>query len=144
MLTWSLENLIRTCLYLACFFTVAGIAKFIVFAVKTGKLKAQNSKIKPSFLFDEVCTFQSVAAFFTGFGWLGYYLLTHCKDVSVTYCIISAVMAGFICLQISVKIMFSMKKNLFEETEKEMWTEENGLGCPVDEKALEESRKKTN
>lgn len=113
MFEWSLENLIKTCLYLACFFTVIGVAKFAIFAVKMLRLKTQNQQIEPSFLFDEVYTFQSIAAFFIGFGWLGYFLLTQHK-ASVSYCMISATIVGFICLQISVKTMFSMKKNLFK------------------------------
>ncbi len=139
MFEWSLENLIRTCLYLACFFTVVGLGKFIIFSLKILKMKKQNKKIKPSFLFDEVYTFQSVAAFFIGFGWLGYFLLKQ-HNPSTTYCMISAVIAGFICLQISVKTMFKIKKNLFEETEKEMRIEGNCLGCPVDEKNSEENK----
>ena len=102
-------------------------------------MKKQNKKIKPSLLFDEVYTFQSVAAFFIGFGWLGYFLLKQ-HNPSTTYCMISAVIAGFICLQISVKTMFKIKKNLFEETEKEMRIEGNCLGCPVDEKNSEENK----
>lgn len=113
MFEWSLENLIKTCLYLACFFTVIGVAKFAIFTVKILKLKAQKQQIEPSFLFDEIYTLQSISAFFIGFGWLGYFLLTQHK-ATVSYCMISATIAGFICLQISVKTMFSMKKNLFK------------------------------
>lgn len=119
MLEWSLENLIRTCLYLACFFTVIGVVKFVIFAIKMQKLKSQNLQLDGSFLFDEVFTFQSVSAFFIGFGWLGYFLLTSNFDVSVTYCMVSAVMAGFICLQLSVKTIFLMKKNLFKPQEEQ-------------------------
>lgn len=113
MLEWSLENLIKTCYYLAWFFTVVWVAKFVFFAAKMLKLKLQNVQIEKSFLFDEIYTVQSVSAFFIGFGWLGYFLLTEDFDVSVTYCMVSAVMAGFICLQISAKIMFEIKKSLF-------------------------------
>lgn len=123
MFEWSLENLIKTCLYLACFFTVIGVAKFAVFTAKILKLKTQNQQIEPSFLFNEVYTLQSISAFFIGFGWLGYFLLTQHK-ASVSYCMISATIAGFICLQISVKTMFSMKKNLFKNQPQQEINEE--------------------
>lgn len=117
MFEWTLENLIKTCYYLAWFFTVVGVLKFVIFAVNMKKLKSQNVQINSSFLFDEVYTFQSIAAFFIGFGWLGYYLLTHQNGQSVTYCIISAIIAGVICLQISVKTMFKIKSGLFNTKE---------------------------
>ncbi len=124
MFEWTLENLIKTCYYLACFFTAVGITKFIIFAIKMWQLKRKNIQTERSFLFDEVYTFQSIAAFFAGFGWIGHYLLTHPQGQSVTYCMISAIIAGIICLQISVKIMFSMKKNLFKDQPQQENTEE--------------------
>lgn len=117
MLEWSFENLIKTCYYLAWFFTVVGVAKFVFFTTKMLKYKIQNVQIEKSFLFDEIYTVQSVSAFFIGFGWLGYFLLTEDFDASVTYCMVSAVMAGFICLQISAKITFEIKKSLFKSEE---------------------------
>ncbi len=125
MLDWSFENLIKTCLYLACFFTVVGVAKFVVFVAKMYRLKLKNLQIEPNFLFDEIFTLQSVSAFFIGFGWLGYYLLTHQKDVSVTYCMVSSVIAGFICMQISVKIVFAIKKKFFKTQTENEQVEEN-------------------
>ena len=114
MYEWSLENLIRTYLYLAYFFSIVGTVKFVFFLLQTFKMKKQNKQIQPSFLFDEIFTFQSIAAFFTGFGWLGYFLLKQ-HFASTTYCVISSILAGFICLQISAKIIFKIKKSLFEE-----------------------------
>lgn len=119
MLEWSLENLIKTCYYLAWFFTVVGVAKFVFFAAKMLKLKIHNAQIEKSFLFDEIYTIQSISAFFIGFGWLGYFLLTGNFDVSVTYCMVSAVMAGFICLQVSAKITFEIKKRFFKSEQKQ-------------------------
>ena len=119
MFEWSLENLIRTCTYLAYFFTVVWLAKFFIFSAKILHLQAKKQQTEPSFLFEEIYTFQSVSAFFTGFGWLGIYLLKQPHGASVTYCMISSVIAGFICMLISAKMMYLMKKDLFRKTEEE-------------------------
>lgn len=129
MYDWNLESLIRTMLFLACFFTFVGVLKYICYTIYILIAKIKKHTIKQTPFLDEIYTVQSVCAFFIAFGWLGYFLLTSQKiSFSIHYVIIISTILGIISMFMCSKIIYMEKKLIFEETEiKEIINENSDL-----------------